>query len=231
MKTRNKKRQENILRRADIRKLNKLVGGLSITSKMPSYSYNLPTWWCKRGKELSKIKGTVCSICYAKRGNYLFPSPRKAMTRRIILINTNLYTWYNSFRLLLDKLKAYITPEELYFRWHDCGDLQDEAHLICIIGIAESCPSWKFYLPTREKKIVQNVLLYFDCPANLTIRISADKIGEYLTYRKPQFLTCTVAAFDATHSFNCPASAQDNTCGNCRACWDKSIGNINYERK
>ena len=30
--------------------------------------------------------------------------------------------------------------------------------------------------------------------------------------------------------FNCPASKQGNECGECRACWDGSVENINYKK-
>ena len=30
--------------------------------------------------------------------------------------------------------------------------------------------------------------------------------------------------------FNCPASKQGNECGECRACWDNTVDNINYKK-
>ena len=44
--------------------------GLSQTSKMPCYSFNLSALHCKTGSKLAKIKGSVCFGCYALKGNY-----------------------------------------------------------------------------------------------------------------------------------------------------------------
>ena len=48
----------------------KITGSLTRTSKMPGLSYSLPAWECKTGSKLRKIKNSVCSMCYALKGNY-----------------------------------------------------------------------------------------------------------------------------------------------------------------
>ena len=48
------------------------VGGLSNTSKMPCFSWGIPTRFCKRGKELQKDKSSICGSCYAMSGAYLW---------------------------------------------------------------------------------------------------------------------------------------------------------------
>ena len=47
-----------------------ITGSMTRTSKMPGLSYSLPAWECKTGSKLRKIKNSVCSMCYALKGNY-----------------------------------------------------------------------------------------------------------------------------------------------------------------
>jgi hypothetical protein len=56
--------------------LNKLqaklvAGSVTSTSKMPCNSYSLPTVACITGYKMSKIAGSICSTCYANKGNYV----------------------------------------------------------------------------------------------------------------------------------------------------------------
>jgi len=48
----------------------KITDSLTRTSKMPGLSYSLPAWECKTGSKLRKVKNSVCSACYALKGNY-----------------------------------------------------------------------------------------------------------------------------------------------------------------
>ena len=47
----------------------KITEGFTRTSKMPGLSYSLPAWECKTGSKLRKVKNSVCSMCYALKGN------------------------------------------------------------------------------------------------------------------------------------------------------------------
>ena len=47
-----------------------LGSGLSETSKMPCYSFNLSALDCKTGSKLVGVKNSVCEGCYALGGNY-----------------------------------------------------------------------------------------------------------------------------------------------------------------
>ena len=55
---------------------------LSKPSKMPWLSYSIPASRCKIGALLARKAGTVCSICYAKKGRYVFPNVQTAMEKR-----------------------------------------------------------------------------------------------------------------------------------------------------
>ena len=45
----------------------KITDSFTKTSKMPGLSYSLPAWECKTGWKLSKVPGTPCFFCYAKK--------------------------------------------------------------------------------------------------------------------------------------------------------------------
>ena len=68
-----------------------------------------------------------------------------------------------------------------FFRWHDSGDLQSVDHLKAIVQIARNLPRIKFWLPSREIKIIKDYLKDSgSIPDNLNIRISAFFIGSAL---------------------------------------------------
>ena len=52
----------------NIKQLEKKIGTLSNTSKMPAYSWGISAYKCNVGSLLVKINGTVCHKCYALTG-------------------------------------------------------------------------------------------------------------------------------------------------------------------
>jgi hypothetical protein len=62
----------------------KITDSFTKTSKMPGLSYSLPAWECKTGSKLRKIKNSVCSMCYALKGNYTrYKAIKAAQYRRL----------------------------------------------------------------------------------------------------------------------------------------------------
>ena len=59
-----------------------VAGKLSTPSKMPGYAYGIPAKHCPVGSALVKIKGSVCSSCYALKGRYVFPNVQNAQKIR-----------------------------------------------------------------------------------------------------------------------------------------------------
>ena len=199
------------------------IGGFSAPSKMPCHSYNTPAANCITGAKLAKVKGSICAQCYATRGNYRFPAVQNAMRRRLDSIS--LPQW-------VDAMVTAISGWEGsgFFRWHDSGDIQSLAHLEKIVEIARRLPSIKFWLPTREYSIVAEYVGKNGAfPENLTVRLSA-----YMVEGKPP--TQLAARLNVQTSgvsrsgFSCPSSEQGNKCLDCRACWDKSVSNVNYKK-
>ena len=100
----------------------KLVGGLSKPSKMPGWAYGIPAKECKTGSKLVKVSGTTCEGCYALKGCYVFKVVQDAQYRRLASIKHEaLDRGYGSSNQFNSSQKSKV------FRWHDSGDVQDEA--------------------------------------------------------------------------------------------------------
>jgi len=188
-----------------------LVGGLSKPSKMPGWAYGLPAKECKTGSKLVKVKGSTCEGCYALKGCYVFDVVQKAQYKRLDSITSPL--WVGAMSLLLNSKKSK------WFRWHDSGDIQNEAHLIKIFAICRLTPASKHWMPTREAWTKHFLP---ECPDNLIMRFSAPMVNQAAPATWPN--TSTVVTTGAT----CPAPDQNNECKNCRQCWDKNVKNVAY---
>jgi len=190
-----------------------ITGSLSKPSKMPGFTYGLPAKECKTGSKLAKVPGTVCHGCYALKGCYVFKVVQAAQYKRLEAIRNPL--WVQAMAAQINSKKSK------FFRWHDSGDIQSVKHLLKIFKVCRLTPSVQHWMPTREAQILKLVPPSM-VPDNLIIRMSGTKVdGEAPTFWP---WTSTVVNEGAT----CPAPKQDNKCGSCRACWDKSIKNIAY---
>jgi len=111
------------------------------TSKMPGLSYSLPAWECKTGSKLRKVKNSVCSMCYALKGNYTrYKAIKAAQYVRLKAINHQLWT-----AAMVAQVKR-----QKYFRWHDAGDVQSLVHLNKIYEVCRLTPDTNHWMPTRE---------------------------------------------------------------------------------
>ncbi len=210
------------MKRPTIKSLEAIVGTLSKPSKMPCHGYSIPASRCIVGSKLSKIFKSTCFTCYAKKGRYVFESVLAAMERRYQSLK-DLSLWQETMGELIRRKE-----KSDYFRWHDSGDLQSVGHLNAIVKIAQTSPNIKFWIPTREYRIVKEwVQTYGAFPENLIVRLSAHFRGKPA---KPRYLehlpTSTVDWKDSP--YQAPAKHQGNKCGNCLACWDKTVTNIDY---
>jgi len=188
-----------------------LVGGLSKPSKMPGWSIGIPAKECKTGKKLRQIKNSVCEGCYALKGCYVFKVVQEAQYKRLEAIQHP--DWVTAMVTLINSKKPDV------FRWHDSGDVQDVQHLEKIFKVCELTPSKRHWMPTREAWIKDHMQA---APENLVVRFSSPMIDQGPV--KSWANTSTVS----TKSRTCPAPDQDNECGDCRACWDPLVKNIEY---
>jgi hypothetical protein len=198
-----------------------ITGGLTQTSKMPCKSYSLPTEACITGFKMSKIAGSVCSVCYADRNFYLMyqNTIKPAQFARLDSINDP--AW-------VDAMVALIGSDQ-YFRWHDSGDLQGLDHFEKIVMVAKLTPKTRHWLPTREYSIIKSFIAKGEkIPENLIVRLS----GMYPD--KPVQVPASLQGIKGITTSNvhttkplglaCKAPSQAGECRECRACWtDKSV--------
>jgi hypothetical protein len=188
-----------------------LVGGLSKPSKMPGWSIGIPAKECKTGKKLRQIKNSVCEGCYALKGCYVFKVVQEAQYKRLEAIQHP--DWVLAMATLINSKKPDV------FRWHDSGDVQDVQHLEKIFEVCRATPSKRHWMPTREAWIKNHM---HKAPANLVVRFSSPMVDQGPV--KSWANTSTVS----TKSRSCPAPDNNNECGDCRACWDPLVKNIEY---
>lgn len=199
-------------------------------SKMPGSTYAISAKHCNVGSKLAEVQGSVCHRCYALKLQKLRPSVDQGWTANYLkatgTISRNMVGWVKACAFQIER--HYAKSGEAYHRWFDSGDLQSVDMLKAICLVAKATPHIQHWLPTREAKIVKDYAKAGGVvPDNLVIRVSATMIGD-----KP------VAGYDNTSTVHrkgqeavghvCPASTQGNNCGDCRACWSKSVANISY---
>ena len=182
------------------------------TSKMPGLSYSLPAWECQTGAKLRKVPGTPCYGCYALKGNYTrYPAIKKAQYYRLDSLDHD--SW-------IPAMVAQI-KRQAYFRWHDAGDLQSLEHLKKIFEVCRLTPNTKHWMPTREAQYLK-LVDPATVPSNLIIRMSSHMVDQGPVSFWPW--TSTVGSSSRT----CPAPDQGGKCGDCRACWNREIKNVEY---
>lgn len=204
-----------------VERATELVGGFSKPSKMPCLSWSISAKRCKTGAKLVKVKGSICSTCYALKGNYGFPIVKAAHERRFQSLQSPQWT-----SAMIVAIRG--NESSGFFRWHDSGDLQSLEHFKKLVEIARALPDIKFWLPTREYSIIASFLRTDSMPENLIVRLSA-----YMLEGEPPALAkrlgLTTSGVTKT-GFTCPASNQGGKCLTCRACWSKDVLNVNYKK-
>ena len=189
-----------------------ITGSMTRTSKMPGLSYSLPAWECKTGSKLRKIKNSVCSACYALKGNYTrYKAIKAAQYVRLASLNSELWT-----AAIVTQIKR-----QKFFRWHDAGDIQSADHLQKIFEVCKLTPATKHWMPTREAQFLKDVNPE-EVPKNLIVRMSSHMIDQGPVSFWPW--TSTVGSKTRT----CPAPDQGGKCGSCRTCWNRETPNIEY---
>ena len=200
------------------------IGTLSAPSKMPGFGWSTPADDCITGSKLAKVANSICSICYARKGRYVFPNVQKALRKRLKAWRTVKNWVYKIAELIHRKQKSG------NFRWDDSGDIQSVKHLRDIVAVANILPEIDFWLPTREYHFVGQYIKKFGAfPKNLCVRLSAFMINGKPPVAVAKRLGLTTSGVMES-GFNCPASKQENQCKDCRACWDNKVENINYKK-
>ena len=209
------------------------VGGLSSPSKMPSYAWSISAKRCNTGSKLAKVKGSVCYNCYALKGRYMFNNVQDALERRFNAWTSNREKWVDAMIYIMHNKKHIVDTK--VFRWFDSGDIQGKDMLKDMNTVAWASPNVRFWLPTKEYKIVKDNDM--EIAPNLVIRVSAPNVDKNFptwAYDKNNHTydyISTVYNKDNLHMANghvCPASKQGNECGSCRACWSDKVSEVSY---
>lgn len=202
-----------------------LAGNVTKTSKMPCDSYSLPTEACKTGSKMAKIKGSICSNCYANKNNYhRFKANIMPMQlKRLDSIQSD--NWVNAMIKLIGN--------QPYFRWHDSGDIQSVDHFNKICQIAEAMPNTKFWIPTREYDIIKEYVKTNVIPSNLIVRLSAMFVDKAVIMPK-SLQNISNVVISNVHSINpigteCESYKHGGKCNDCRKCWNADIKAISYK--
>lgn len=199
-----------------------MVGSLSDTSKMPGKSWGINAARCIMGKKLTKVAGSICSMCYAEKGFYtLYPAVKRAQDVRLTAFESDPLAWTAA----MTKLVA----TEKYFRWFDSGDLQSVEMLHAICKVARATPNTRHWLATRERGIVKAWLDAGNTwPENLVCRISATYFDEIPANKLTPWSSMAHKSTPMESAHNCPAPSQGGSCGDCRACWSQNVSLVTY---
>jgi len=202
-------------------------------SKMPGSTFALDSFACKVGEKLSKIEGSVCKGCYARRIQKMRPSVNKGWSDNqklaVQLIKNAPHKWVAAMVFQIEK--SAIKTGKQFHRWFDSGDLNNVDMLSAIVKVCEQTPHISHWLPTRETKIVQDYLRESGkIPANLSLRISATMVGDSPVKSAERLGVKTSTVHRKGESYighECPAPKQGNACNDCRFCWTGK-GNVSY---
>ena len=199
-------------------------GGLTQTTKMPCQSYSLPTIACVTGFKMRAVAGSICSDCYADKGNYRKYQNNIEPVQHARLVSIDDPLW-------VDAIVVSIGTDK-YFRWHDSGDIQSIEHLEKIADVARATPHCMHWLPTREYSIVAAFTAQFDVPDNLIIRLSAMFTDRAVVVPKTLQGVKGIAVSNV-HSVKpigtaCNAPKQNGECRTCRACWSRKVLAVSY---
>ena len=207
-----------------IKELEKQIGTLSNPSKMPSFAWGISAYECMVGSLLAKINGTVCKKCYALKGRYIFKPVKLAHKKRLNAIKKP--EWVDYMAELLTLKYKRLAKSRLFHRWFDSGDLQSYEHLMKIFEVCRLTPHIKYWLATREYKIITQIKEE-DVPKNLCLRISAILVDGNI----PKFWKWTSGVHKDKKPIGreCPAYKQGGECGSCRVCWNHKVKQVSYK--
>ena len=200
------------------------VGNLSRPSKMPSYAWSISARRCNTGSKLAKVKGSVCYNCYALKGRYMFNNTQGALERRYDAWANDRERWVDAMIYLMHN-KQHISNTG-HFRFFDSGDIQGSDMLDDINLVAWASPHIRFWLPTKEYKLIKNYDK--EIAPNLVIRVSAPTVDKEFSGYTHISTVYNKNNIDTAKGVVCPASNQGNQCGSCRACWNDKVSEVSY---
>ena len=193
---------------------------LSKPSKMPCKTWSLEAGSTCPGSidPATKKPVPVCAGCYAKDGFYHMPDAKA-------LRDFNREDWKRG-TWVADMVAAL--KKQTHFRWFYSGDVYHPALAFKIYLVMEQTPWVKHWLPTKSYKIakIRPILERMKALPNVSVRYSSDSmVGEFDAEHGS---TVIPYADTFTLATVCEAYTRAGKCGDCRACWDKSVAVIAY---
>lgn len=193
----------------------------SKAGKMPCRSWSLEAQATCPGSIDPETKALVpaCQGCYATDGNYRFKNVKAPRLH-------NREDW-KSADWVETMVKAL--DNDRYFRWFDSGDVYHPELAEKILSVMEQTPWVKHWMPTRSYKIprIARVLAKMQALSNVVVRFSSDSVrGEFGPHHGSTIIG--EDQLDTEGVTVCHAYTNEGKCGDCRACWDKSVSVVAY---
>ena len=193
---------------------------LSKPSKMPCRSWSLQAIdTCPGSKDSNGDLVPACAGCYATTGNYRFPNVKNPRLHN--QTDWKREDWVSDMVKELDN--------DRYFRWFDSGDVYDLRLLLKIEEVIKLTPHCRHWLPTRMHKFdkFRKVFNRLNQRKNVVVRYSSDSVTGDLV--KGRFTSTIIPEpAELTTATQCNAYSNGGKCGDCRACWDRSVHTIAY---
>ena len=193
---------------------------LSKASKMPAKSWSLQAGSTCPGSidPFTKQPLPVCAGCYAKGGTYSFKNSKRVREE-------NREDWKRAE--WVDDMVALLKKEK-FFRWFDSGDVYHPALAFKIYLVMQKTPQVQHWLPTKSYNIpkIRAVLDRMKLLPNAAVRYSSPSINGEFSIEHGS--TVIAYADDETTATVCGAYNRDGKCGDCRACWDKTVKVVAY---
>ena len=195
---------------------------LSKAGKMPCRSWSLEALDTCPGS-INRTTGELvdaCKGCYATTGNYRFPNVKAPRVHN--KTDWKRDEWVDDMVLELRK--------DSHFRWFDSGDVYALALAEKILQVMERTPLTKHWLPTRMHKFMKfrPVFVKMERLPNVVVRKSSDSIQGRLIRGKTISTIVPYAGAETPEMTLCSAYDNEGKCGDCRACWDKTVKVIAY---
>ena len=163
----------------NLREAKEISGNISVSnSKMPGPSYAITADMCKAGSKLVDVVGSVCNKCYALRLEKFRSNVKKAWTSNYLKTMKALDQLFDGspyVEAMVYQIEKAVKKTVPYMRWWDSGDLQSPEHLGLVSIIAGRTPDVTHYLPTKERKFVQEFVSSNALSSNLVVRVSSPK--------------------------------------------------------
>lgn len=162
-------------------------------------------------KNFSKIDGSICQRCYARK--YI-----KLYTLDAYLIKNSLLLAYSDLsKKQLDAIGLYNT---MFFRFESFGDLLNERHLKNLLKICKYYKRTNFALFTKNIKVVKNVFETNKQPKNLFMIFSSLMLNvqtnNFIKVNNMRIFTVYDKAHIESVDFNC-----EKKCITCLKCYTK----------